>query len=86
MESSTIGYDITNLGPLDGSHVLVVPLTMGFDEMETLADALIGHARERGLTGPAALHVPLIVAVPDVSEVADLDEAAMGEYGWRRTP
>lgn len=85
-----IHLKLENLGPMDGRHVLVArgkistsPGSFG----EDLLKELVRMATARGLEGPAAPHVPLVVVIPDEGQALELlDEAQMREHGWYRSP
>lgn len=83
-----IHLKLENLGPMDGRHVLVArgkistsPGSFG----EDLLKELVRMATARGLEGPAAPHVPLVIVLPDEGQKLELlDEKDMESHGWFR--
>lgn len=74
------------LGPLTGGGVLL--LRGRFDEeiAAHLYQELIRGLRERGVTGPAAEHLPIVVALSEGQSIELLDEDDMRAAGWHRSP
>lgn len=73
---------IANLGPVDGSHILLIPDTMSQDAAAALLAGLLEQAKERGVTGPAAMTLPLVVVVPDGATIQDVGPTALARLGW----
>lgn len=73
--------EIIKLGPLDGSHVLVLRRHSPFsqDQIGRVLDLLIERSEELGLDG-----VPMIVTLTPGESLELLDEDAMREAGWVR--
>lgn len=86
-----IHLKLENLGPMDGRHVLVARGNIISADSEGFGALLLRElgrmASARGLTGPAAPHVPLVVCLRDEGQALELlDEQAMREHGWYRSP
>lgn len=79
---------IEKIRPIDGDNILVVrgaepghgPESFG----DQLVQELVRWARARGLTGPVAQLVPLVLILPASQSIEVLDEKQMGEHGWVR--
>lgn len=83
-----IHLKLENLGPMDGRHVLVArgDISAGSESFGALLLRELGRmATARGLTGPAAPHVPLVVCIPNEGQALELlDEKDMESHGWFR--